>query len=115
MTDIYVGKRFALEETNTAEEEDKTLSDYLSKCTLDSTNHCLNLPSPFLPEGFKCSFYRAAEERIFSSQSEENESFTVIVLDEKRWDSDSSEKREKKQVCSSIKLTPLPAFFSFND
>jgi hypothetical protein len=62
----------------------------------------MELPDPNyhgMPEGFKCTFYREAHERMFSATVGE-ETYTVIVLDEKGWDSDSSTKRNQKQVCN---------------
>ena len=108
-TYFYVGKRFVHNETGFFDEEYEILSDYLSKCVLDSANHCLNLPSSDFPEGFKCSFYRASEEKFYSCEGDKNETFTVIILDEKGWDSDCSDKREQKQVCCEI-LLYFPSF-----
>jgi hypothetical protein len=85
-------------------EEDATLSDYLSHCKLDKKDDNVTLCLPDekdheIPKGFKCNFYREAEERIFSTTSDDEECFTVIVLEKKGWDSDGVDKREQKQVC----------------
>jgi hypothetical protein len=85
-------------------EEDAILSDYLSYCKLvkrdDNVTLCLpDEKDHEIPEGFGCIFHREAEERIFSTTGDEEECFTVIVLDEKGWDSDGVDKREQKQVC----------------
>ena len=82
-------------------EEDAILSDYLSNCKFDKQNHHMYLPDENehqIPEGFECTFYREAKERMFQATVDE-ESFTVIVLDEKGWDTDSSDKRHQEQVC----------------
>ena len=85
-------------------EEDAILSDYLSYCKLvkrgDNVTLCLpDEKDHEIPEGFGCIFYREAEERIFSTTGDEEECFTVTVLDEKGWDSDGVDKREQKKVC----------------
>ena len=82
-------------------EEDKILSDYLSYCHIDTVKHHMDLPNKEdheIPKGFACTFYRGAEEKIYHA-SFENEEFIIIVLDEKGWDSDTSNKRDQKQVC----------------
>ena len=81
-------------------EEDAILLDYLSNCKFDEANHLMYLPDPDehkIPDDFECTFYRGAEEKIFEAIFE-NESFTVIILDEKGWDSDQSGKRDQEQV-----------------
>ena len=62
-------------------------------------NHQLNLPAAEipLPEEFTCHFYRASEEDFFSIE-EGGHTFTIIFLDEKGWDTDTSEKRPQEQV-----------------
>ena len=82
-------------------DEDRVLSEYLSSCKLDKENHSMKLPDEKedeMPEGFMCTFYREAKETYFSV-TVDDESYTVIVLDQKGWDSDSSKKREQQQVC----------------
>ena len=80
-------------------EEDDYLERYLSKCKLDKENHHLNLPEEHDQDdqGFKCTFYRAAKERIFEVTADD-ECFTFIVWDQKGWDSDTSDKRAQEQV-----------------
>ena len=61
-------------------------------------NHQLNLPAEIpLPEEFTCHFYRASEEDFFSIE-EGGQTFTIIFLDERGWDTDTSEKRHQEQV-----------------
>ena len=80
-------------------EEDNILSDYLSNCKFDEEKHRLNLPDENeIPEGFKLLFFREAEEKMYEATMNE-ERFTVIVLDENGWDSDTAERRKQKQVC----------------
>jgi hypothetical protein len=50
-----------------------------------------------IPKGFECEFYREAKERLFEVTLD-GECFTVIVWDEKGWDSDSSDERYVEQV-----------------
>ncbi len=99
---IYVGYRYAIDKDNViCMEEDTILSDYLSNCKLDKESHSMELPDRKyheMPKGFKCTFYRESKERFFSATVDE-ESYTIIVLDEEGWDSDSSKKRDQKQVC----------------
>ena len=83
-------------------EEDDILADYLSNCKLDQEKHCMRLPDEKeheIPEGFDCVYFREAKEIMYEVAVDE-ESFTVIVLDEQGWDSDTSERRDKKQVCN---------------
>lgn len=83
-------------------EEDKILSDYLSYCHIDTVKHHMDLPDEKdheIPKGFACTFYREAEERIYRA-SFENEEFMVLVLDQTGWDSDTSNRRDQKQVCT---------------
>ena len=84
-------------------EEDEFLAQYLSKCKLDKENHRLFLPENHDQEdqGFKCTFYREAKERMFQVSLDE-ERFTIIVLDQKGWDSDTAGKRAKEQVGTLI-------------
>ena len=84
-------------------EEDEFLAHYLSKCKLDKENHHLSLPENHEQEdqGFKCTFYRKAKERMFEVSSDE-ERFTIIVLDQKGWDSDTAGKRAQEQVGTLI-------------
>ena len=58
-------------------------------------NHQLNLPTAEIPlhEEFTCNFYRASQEDFYSV-----EGFTIIFLDEKGWDTDTSERRHQEQV-----------------
>ena len=77
------------------------LSEYLSNCNFDKTKHHLELPNENvceIPEGFFCSFYRVAEERAFEA-TVNGDCFTVFLSNQRTWDSDSSEKRHKEQVC----------------
>ncbi len=97
-----IGSRHVTDKNSVCVEEDENLSRYLSHCKFDQENHSMCLPDETvheLPEGFSCIFYREAKERIFSATGDEEEPFTVIVLDEQGWDSDTSEKRHQKQVC----------------
>ena len=85
-------------------EEDDILSDYLSNCKFDKENHRLTLPvENEIPEGFMLLFFREAEERMYEATMDE-ERFTVIVLNENGWDSDTSERRKQKQVGVSSSL-----------
>ena len=99
---IYVGYRHAIDKDNViCMEEDTILSDYLSNCKLNKENHSMELPDPKcheMPKGFKYTFNRESKERFFSATVDE-ESYTIIVLDEEGWDSDTSKKRDQKQVC----------------
>ena len=82
-------------------EEDSLLSDYLSNCKFDKENHSMELPDEKyheMPKGFMCTFYREAKE-TFYSVTVDDESYTVIVLDQKGWDSDTSSRRDQQQVC----------------
>ena len=93
-------------------EEDVILADYLSNCTFDASENCVVLPEEDnheLPKGFSWTFFRKAEERMFSATVDE-ERFTVIVLDETGWDSDVCAKRDQKQVCNfnTLALYALP-------
>jgi hypothetical protein len=86
---------------NVCIEEDAILSDYLSNCQFDHAKHHMDLPDEKdheMPEGFGCGFKREAQERIFEA-TVDGECFTVIVSDEKGWDSDFSNRRDKDQVC----------------
>ena len=96
---FYIGSRYITDKDSVSIEEDNILSDYLSNCKLDyQAKYRMNLPENHeIPEGFYCTFYREAKERMFHATLDE-ESFTVIVLNEKGWDSDSSDKRDKEQV-----------------
>jgi hypothetical protein len=100
---IYAGYRYATDKDSViCMEEDTILSDYLYNCKFNKAYPRMELPDPNehrMPEGFNCIFYREANERMFSATVGE-ESYTVIVLDEKGWDSDSSAKRNQKQVCT---------------
>ena len=94
------GSRYASEDDKYFfTEEDESLAHYLSKCKLDKENHHLDLPEKHDQDdhGFKCTFYREAKERIFEVSLDE-ERFTLIVLDEKGWDSDTSGRRDQEQV-----------------
>lgn len=95
---LRTGSRFVSEKSAERDVEDEILSEYLSHCEFDIVNHELNLPPDVipLPEGFSCSFYRAAQEDFYSVQ-EDDQTFTVIFLDEKGWDSDTSEQRMHEQ------------------
>ena len=98
-----IGSRYVTDKDSVCLEEDAILSDYLSHCKLVKKDDTMTLCLPDeenhkIPDGFGCIFYREAKEKIFSATGDE-ECFTVIVLDEKGWDSDSTEKREQKQVC----------------
>lgn len=82
-------------------EEDAVLSDYLSNCQFDNAKHHMDLPDEKdheMPEGFRCKFYREAKETMFEA-TVDGECFTIMVLNEKEWDSDSSDRRDKEQVC----------------
>ena len=99
----YAGYRYATDKDSAiCMEEDTILSDYLYNCKFNKAYPRMELPDPNehrMPEGFNCTFYREANERMFSATVGE-ESYSVIVLDEKGWDSDSSAKRNQKQVCT---------------
>ena len=96
------GPRY-LDEDEKAKEEDNTLCDYLSKCKYDPNSgdgQMMSLPDPndmLLPEGFECQFYREAKESFYQATMD-GESFTIIILEQKDWDSDGSKKRDKNQV-----------------
>ena len=97
---LYIGCRDMADKDWRCAEEDAILLDYLSNCKFDEANHVMDLPDPVehkIPDDFDCTFYRGAKEKIFEATFE-NESFTVIVLDEKGWDSDQSEERDQEQV-----------------
>ncbi|CAB4004440.1 Hypothetical predicted protein [Paramuricea clavata] len=99
---LRTGSRFVTDKDSGCLEEDAILSDYLSHCKLDQKNDNVTLCLPAkkdheIPEGFGCIFYRQAKERIFSATDDEEECFTVIVFDEKGWDSDGVDKREQEQ------------------
>ncbi|XP_046846609.1 uncharacterized protein LOC124440295 isoform X4 [Xenia sp. Carnegie-2017] len=95
------GPRY-LDEDEKAKEEDNTLCDYLSKCKYDPNSgdgQMMSLPDPndmLLPEGFECQFYREAKESFYQATMD-GECFTIIVLEQKDWDSDGSKKRDKNQ------------------
>ena len=81
-------------------EENKQLLDYLSNCKFDEANHVLHLPDPDehkIPDDFKCTFRRRTKEKIFEATFEE-ESFNVIILDEKDWDSEKAGEEDQDQV-----------------
>ena len=97
---FFLGSRYVTVQESDILEDD-ILSEYLSSCRLDRESHCMHLPDEEehgIPEGFDCVFYREAKEIMYEATVDE-ESFIVIVLDENGWDSDSLEKRKKKQVC----------------
>lgn len=94
-----------MDEDSVCKKEDEWLTSYLSNCKFDKENHHLHLPEDDQEDqGFKCTFYREAKERMFEV-SADGECFTVIVLDQKGWDSDNKNKRPQKQVGTSIFLT----------
>ena len=110
---FYTGSRYVSDEDSVCKKEDEFLANYLSNCKFDKENHHIHLPEKHDLEnqGFKCSFYREAKERMFKVLCAE-ECFTIIVLDQKGWDSDGSEKRDQKQVgnflfCFSIVATVI--------
>ncbi|XP_046846607.1 uncharacterized protein LOC124440295 isoform X2 [Xenia sp. Carnegie-2017] len=98
---LRAGPRY-LDEDEKAKEEDNTLCDYLSKCKYDPNSgdgQMMSLPDPndmLLPEGFECQFYREAKESFYQATMD-GECFTIIVLEQKDWDSDGSKKRDKNQ------------------
>ena len=110
MNDLFsIGSRNVILKDSICVEEDDILSDYLSNCTLDQANHCMSLPDEKeheIPEGFDCVYYREAKERMYEA-TVDDESYTVIVLDEKGWDSDATEKRNKEQVCDIFSYQSL--------
>ena len=84
--------------------EDEVLSDYLSNCRFDKAKHHLDLPNENdykIPEGFVSVFYREAKERMFEA-TVDGDCFTVTLSNQNRWDSDSSAKRHKEQVCKNV-------------
>ena len=100
---FYTGSRHVIDEDSICVKEDEWLANYLSNCKFDKENHHIDLPEKNDQEdqGFKCIFYREAKERMFEVFADE-ECFTVIVLDQKGWDSDAKGKRPQKQVGTSI-------------
>ena len=95
----FLGSRYVTDKDDVCKEEDMILADYLSNCTFDASKKCVVLPEKELPKGFCWTFFRKAEERMFSATVDE-ERFTVIVLDETGWDSDVAARRDQKQVCN---------------
>ena len=96
---LRAGSRYVTAKDSICMEEDDILADYLSNCKLDQEKHGMRLPDEKeheIPEGFDCVYYREAKETLYEA-TVDDESFTVIVLDEQGWDSDSSERRDKKQ------------------
>ena len=60
----------------------------------------MHLPDPDehkIPDDFECKFYRRTKEKIFEATFEE-ESFSVIILDEKGWDSEKAGEEDQDQV-----------------
>ena len=98
----FIGSRRVTDKDSICVEEDAALSDYLSKCKFREEEYRMHLPNENdcqIPEGFECRFYREANERIFEATID-GECYTVVVWDEKGWDSDSSQKRRMEQVCT---------------
>ena len=101
------GFRQVTEENDVFVKEDEVLSDYLSNCSFDEAKHRLDLPNENdykKPEDFVCVFYREAKERMFEA-TVDGESFIVTVSNQNTWDSDSSDKRHKEQVCKNVSQT----------
>ena len=96
---FYTGPRYVSDKDSVCEEEDECLAHYLSNCKFDKENHHIDLPEKHDVEdhGFKCIFYREEKEKIFEASFNE-ECFTFIVSDQKKWDSDSLDKREEEKV-----------------
>ena len=98
---FYKGPRRVTNNESIGKKEDESLSEYLSKCQFKREEYRMHLPDENdckIPDNFECTFYREANERIFET-TVDGECYTVIVWDEKGWDSDSSHKRHMKQVC----------------
>ena len=57
----------------------------------------MDLPDHKIPDGFDWTYYRVAKENILEAVAD-GEYFTVVVYDEKSWDSDQSGKRNQEQV-----------------
>ncbi len=99
---IYVGYRHAIDKDNMiCMEEDTILSDYLSNCKLNKENHSMELPDP---NAMKCR--KGLSIRLTASQKKDffppllmKRVTLLCVLDEEGWDSDTSKKRDQKQVC----------------
>jgi hypothetical protein len=95
-----IGSRRVTDENSVRIEEDAVLSDYLSKCEFNKGEYRMHLPDENIheiPKGFECEFYREAKEKLFEVTLD-GECFTVILWDEKGWDSDSSDERYVEQV-----------------
>ena len=98
---LYIGPRHVTNKESIGKEEDEALSKYLSKCQFKREEYRMHLPNENdckIPDDFECGFYREASERIFEA-TVDGEGYTVIVWDEKGWDSDTSNKRHITQVC----------------
>lgn len=96
---FYTGPRYVSDKDSVCIEEDECLAHYLSNCKFNKENHHIDLPETRdkEDEGFKCIFYREEKESIFEASFDE-ECFTFIVSDQKKWDSDSLDKREEEKV-----------------
>lgn len=95
---FYTGPRHAIDKDSVCIEEDERLAHYLSNCKFDKENHHIDLPDKHdKDQGFKWIFYREEKESIFETSFNE-ECFTFIVSDQKKWDSDSLDKRTQEKV-----------------
>ena len=100
---MYTGPRYVTDKDRVCTEEDAILADYLSHCRIDTVKHKMLFPDEKhhkIPDGFACTFYREAEEKMYRTTFDDEE-FLVIVLDQGGWDSDISSKRDQKQVCTA--------------